>query len=92
MYRLVGGLSARGRQITARKENNIFTIRENEVLYWASMGKTYAEIATIIGVSVSTIKFHMGNVVAKLGVSNARQAIRLGVELELIIPAASAAR
>jgi len=92
MYRLVGGISARGRQITARKENNIFTLRENEVLYWASMGKTYAEIATIIGVSVSTIKFHMGNVVAKLGVSNARQAIRLGVELELIIPAASAAR
>jgi LuxR family transcriptional regulator, quorum-sensing system regulator ExpR len=92
MYRLVGGISACGRQPTSRKETAIFTIRENEVLYWASMGKTYAEIAAIIGVSVSTIKFHMGNVVAKLGVSNARQAIRLGVELELIMSAASAAR
>ncbi len=92
MYRLVGGISARGRQNTSRKDTAIFTLRENEVLYWASMGKTYAEIAAIIDVSVSTIKFHMGNVVAKLGVNNARQAIRLGVELELIMPAASAAR
>jgi len=92
MYRLVGETSGRGRQMTEEKEKAIFTTRENEVLYWASMGKTYAEIAIIAGVSVSTIKFHMRNAVAKLSVSNARQAIRLGVELELIMPAASAAR
>ena len=62
------------------------------MLYWASMGKTYAETADIAGISVSTVKFHIRNVVVKLGVSNARQAIRLGVELDLIRPAASAAR
>ena len=62
------------------------------MLYWSSMGKTYGEIAVIAGISVSTVKFHMGHIVVKLGVGNARQAIRLGVELGLITPAATAAR
>lgn len=86
MYRLVQSVSVDkdGSEMGVSKAT--FTAREHEVLYWASMGKTYAEIATIIGISVRTVKFHMGNVVSKLGVSNARQAIRLGVELELITP------
>lgn len=67
-------------------EKSIFTARENEVLYWASMGKTYADIANITGISVRTVKFHMGNVVRKPGVNNARQAIRLGIELLIIKP------
>lgn len=91
MYRL--GAQAGKPKEPGRSDNAaIFTLRENEVLYWASMGKTYAETAEIAGISVSTVKFHIKNVVAKLGVSNARQAIRLGVELDLIKPAASAAR
>lgn len=92
MYRLAGPTSDSKRQIHEGTDKAIFTSRENEVLYWASMGKTYAEIAAIAGISVSTVKFHIKNVVVKLGVSNARQAIRLGVELALIKPAASAAR
>ncbi|EIC82684.1 LuxR family transcriptional regulator [Serratia sp. M24T3] len=91
MYHLASAASS-GRQKNADTNKAIFTPRENEVLYWASMGKTYGEIVGIVGISVSTVKFHMGNIVSKLGVSNARQAIRLGVELELITPAATAAR
>lgn len=67
-------------------EKDLFSERENEILYWASMGKTYNEIALILGVKVSTIKFHIGNVVKKLGVINAKHAIRLGIELHLIKP------
>lgn len=89
MYRLAGSVSSGRRKYPAGAHKPIFTLRENEVLYWASMGKTYGEIAAIAGISVSTVKFHMGNIVVKLGVSNARQAIRLGVELELITPAAA---
>lgn len=63
-----------------------FSPRENEILYWASMGKTYAEIATILGIKLGTVKFHIGSVVKKLGVMNAKHAIRLGVELQLIKP------
>lgn len=91
MYHLAG-VDSSGRKKNAAISKGIFTPRENEVLYWASMGKTYGEIVGIVGISVSTVKFHMGNIVTKLGVSNARQAIRLGVELELITPAATAAR
>jgi len=67
---------------------DIFSPRENEILYWASVGKTYQEIALILGIKVSTVKFHIGNVVKKLGVMNAKHAIRMGVELQLIKPAA----
>lgn len=58
--------------------------RENEVLYWASSGKTYQEIAIILGIKLSTVKFHIGKVVKKLGVSNAKHAIKLAVELQII--------
>ncbi|KAB8309571.1 LuxR family transcriptional regulator [Erwinia endophytica] len=92
MYKLAGSEAGGTRDMHESNSRTIFTLRENEVLYWASMGKTYAEIAAITGISVSTVKFHVKNVVAKLGVSNAKQAIRLGVELDLIRPAASAAR
>uniref|UniRef100_UPI00384ACE79 helix-turn-helix transcriptional regulator n=1 Tax=Brenneria izbisi TaxID=2939450 RepID=UPI00384ACE79 len=64
----------------------MFSHRENEILYWASMGKTYPEIAMILDIKISTVKFHIGNVVKKLGVLNAKHAIRLGVELQLIKP------
>lgn len=90
MYHLADSVSVGNPR--AGEGKPMFSKRENEVLYWASMGKTYAEIAAIIGISVSTVKFHMGNIVEKFGVSNARQAIRLGVELDLIIPAATAAK
>ncbi|WP_016608156.1 helix-turn-helix transcriptional regulator, partial [Yersinia pestis] len=64
----------------------ILSPRENEVLYWASMGKTYQEIAIITNITPRTVKYHIGNVVKKLGVINAKQAIGLGVELEIIKP------
>lgn len=72
------------KSVTTQSFRPIFTRRENEILYWASRGKTYAETALILGISVSTVKFHMSNVVDKLGASNARQAIRLSAELNLI--------
>lgn len=89
MYRLAAASSSGRQQHHMDRVKPIFTPRENEVLYWSSMGKTYGDIAVIAGISISTVKFHMGNIVSKLGVSNARQAIRLGVELELITATAA---
>jgi LuxR family quorum-sensing system transcriptional regulator ExpR len=62
--------------------------RENEVLYWASMGKTYLEIAIILDMKIRTVKFHIGNIVKKMGVTNAKHAIRLGAEWQLVKPIA----
>lgn len=69
------------------EKNARFTDRENEILYWASVGKTYLETGMILGITTRTVKFHMSNIVKKLGVANARHAIRLGMELQLIKPA-----
>ncbi|GAA3577929.1 LuxR family transcriptional regulator [Gibbsiella greigii] len=91
MYRLADSVLPGRQQNKATAGKPIFTPRESDVLYWASMGKTYSEVAAILGISVSTVKHYMGSVVIKLGVSNARQAIRLGVELELITSASTAA-
>jgi len=76
MYRLIEMAAVGMQAMRPAAIKAIFTQRENEVLYWASMGKTYPEIATILVISVSTVKFHMGNIVNKLQVANARQAIR----------------
>ncbi|HDL7643646.1 TPA: LuxR family transcriptional regulator [Yersinia enterocolitica] len=66
--------------------NEIFSTRENEIIYWASVGKAYQEIALILGIKPTTVKHHMGKVVRKLGVTNAKHAISLAVELQLIRP------
>ncbi|MFC0229040.1 helix-turn-helix transcriptional regulator [Serratia aquatilis] len=71
---------------TSTEKSPRFTDRENEILYWASVGKTYQDTGTILGIKARTVKFHMSNIVKKLGVSNARHAIRLGMELKLIKP------
>ncbi|WP_416411556.1 response regulator transcription factor [Pantoea sp. App145] len=64
--------------------NSVLSTHETEVLYWSSIGKTYAEVAEILHFTVSTVKFHMGNTVRKLGVKNAKHAISLANELNLI--------
>jgi len=84
MYRLIDMAAGGTQAIRPDATKAIFTQREQEVLYWASMGKTYPEIATILVISVSTVKFHMGNIVNKLQVANARQAIRRCVAMNLI--------
>lgn len=71
-------------QPSTDNNKDLLTERECQVLYWAGTGKSYAEIALILSVSERTIKFHMGNAVKKLGVSNARHAIKLSIELNLI--------
>ncbi|ACX90120.1 LuxR family transcriptional regulator [Pectobacterium parmentieri] len=79
----------RNKEDERSNDKDIFSQRENEILYWASMGKTYQEIALILDIKTGTVKFHIGNVVKKLGVLNAKHAIRLGIELQLIRPVQS---
>lgn len=84
MHKLKDVVISNNERKMTKSLSGIFTARENEVMYWVSKGKCYADIAGIIGISLSTVKFHVKNVVKKLGVNNARQAIGLSVELNLI--------
>ncbi|MCF4997217.1 LuxR family transcriptional regulator [Pseudomonas syringae] len=61
--------------------------REMGVLRWVIMGKAYSEIAAIHAISVRTVKFHMSNIVDKLQVCNAKQAVYKAVSLGLLDPA-----
>ncbi|WP_130835817.1 helix-turn-helix transcriptional regulator [[Erwinia] mediterraneensis] len=63
---------------------NALSQRESEVLYWVGLGKTYFETSVILGISQRTVKFHINNIVKKLGVSNARHAVKLSIELDLL--------
>uniref|UniRef100_A0A7C1WUK3 LuxR family transcriptional regulator n=1 Tax=Pseudomonas graminis TaxID=158627 RepID=A0A7C1WUK3_9PSED len=59
------------------------TVREHAILGWVSLGKSYSEIACICDIRVRTVKFHMANIVRKLQVDTAKQAVfaaaRLGI-------------
>ena len=51
------------------------TAREKEVLSWVARGKTNAEIATLLWLAPSTVRKHLENVYAKLGVSTRTGAV-----------------
>jgi len=67
-----------------QKKNVFLSPRERQILKWVSAGKTYAEVSIILSIAERTVKFHMGNVMKKLGVNNARHAVKLGAELQLL--------
>jgi DNA-binding CsgD family transcriptional regulator len=50
--------------------------RERETLYWLTEGKTNEEIATILGISLATVKTHLAHIYAKLDVDSRTAACR----------------
>jgi DNA-binding NarL/FixJ family response regulator len=60
------------------------TPREQEVLRLVAQGKTNAEVAANLFVSVATVKTHIEHIIAKLGVSDRTQAAVRAVELGML--------
>ncbi|WP_299948665.1 autoinducer binding domain-containing protein [uncultured Ruegeria sp.] len=63
---------------------SLLTIRERECLIWVSQGLTSEEIAERIFLSVSTVNYHLGNVVCKLDARNRHHAALLALSRRLI--------
>lgn len=53
------------------------TTRERDALRWVAAGKSDWEIAVILGVSQTTVRFHVDNARRKLGAVNRAQAVAL---------------
>ncbi len=60
------------------------TTRETEVLALMAAGFNNAEIATALGLSEGTVKNHVSNILAKLGVRDRVRAVLRGLELGYI--------
>ncbi|MBC7882336.1 MAG: response regulator transcription factor [Anaerolineae bacterium] len=61
------------------------TPREVEVLRMLAEGTGNKTIASRLGISEHTVKFHIGSIFSKLGVSNRTEAVTLGVRQGLIL-------
>ncbi|MDE2180436.1 MAG: helix-turn-helix transcriptional regulator [candidate division NC10 bacterium] len=57
--------------------------REAEVLHWVAEGKTNAEIGSILGVRLRTVKKHLEHIYAKLGVESRTAAATLALRSRL---------
>ncbi|MCK4819598.1 helix-turn-helix transcriptional regulator, partial [bacterium] len=60
------------------------TKREKEVLSWISQGKNTWDIAHLLNIKESTVKFHVSNILRKLDVSSRPQAVAIAMELRLL--------
>jgi DNA-binding CsgD family transcriptional regulator len=58
-----------------RPDQGRLTTREREVLAWVAQGKTNAEIAHLLWLAPSTVRKHLENVYAKLGVNTRTAAV-----------------
>ena len=56
------------------------TPREAEVLFWVARGKTNDEIATVLGIGLTTVKKHLESTYAKLSVENRTTAAAMALE------------
>lgn len=71
-----------GRIVPSSRPN--LTRREYEILCWLAQGHTAESIGEKLSISTRTTKFHIGNILRKLGAANKVQAIVTGISTGLI--------
>jgi DNA-binding NarL/FixJ family response regulator len=72
-----------GEAVRKRPAPEVLTEREAEVLRLLAQGRTNPQIARTVLASVSTVKIHVQNIIAKLGVSDRTQAAVRAIALGL---------
>jgi len=69
---------------STEQDRPTLTPREIEVLQWTMEGKSAWAAGQILNISENTVKFHLRNVINKLGVSSKHQAVLRAIDLRLI--------
>lgn len=69
---------------TVNQARKPLTRREGEVLRWLANGHANKEIASRLGVSERTVKFHVASILRKLGASTRTDAVALGIRRGLV--------
>ncbi|MDX1599970.1 MAG: response regulator transcription factor [Anaerolineales bacterium] len=64
---------------TSDRPHDQLTAREIELLNLVAQGQSNREIANHLSISENTVKFHMKNIIQKLGVSNRTEAVTVGL-------------
>ncbi|MFI1988703.1 LuxR C-terminal-related transcriptional regulator [Actinoplanes sp. NPDC020271] len=82
--RFVAAASTPSTGVTA--DLRALTVREREVLIHVARGHTNAEIAEALRVSDTTVKTHVGHMLAKLRLRDRTQAVVLAYEIGLVTP------
>jgi DNA-binding NarL/FixJ family response regulator len=89
------GEAAITRQMTMRLLKHITTIepagdhvllseREIEILKLVASGKSNQSIADLLSISENTVKYHLKNILQKLGVSNRTEAVTIAMQRRLL--------
>jgi NarL family two-component system response regulator LiaR len=60
------------------------TERERELLRLMAQGRSNQEIAVFMGIAMATVKFHITNILSKLGVSNRTEAVLTALKHKLV--------
>ena len=77
---------------TPRRDTFGLSNREREVLALIAEGRTNREIGERLFISQKTVGVHVGNILAKLGVSGRVEAAAVAIRLGLTEPAAAGTR
>jgi DNA-binding NarL/FixJ family response regulator len=83
--RVAAGVLVRPRTATATTSAHALTAREREVLALVAEGLSNLDVANRLFVTEQTVKFHLGNVYRKLGVTNRTAASRWAATTGLIL-------
>ncbi|MGG7518433.1 helix-turn-helix transcriptional regulator [Allorhizobium undicola] len=88
LYRLAGKFHALAAKTALDHRRSIalprLTPREREALDWTAAGKSYWEIAVILGIRERTVRYFMANVRTKLDAVSNTQAVAKAISLGLI--------
>lgn len=71
---------------SCEKAGTVLTAREKEILLWAAEGKSDPVIADILGISYSTVRFHLNNIYQKLDANERTFAVVKAIRCGLILP------